>query len=381
MDSRLAPMRSRILDFEENMEERIQTLHLFESEIERTGQLRRQWLTNVTKDIDGDTELYHMKLKVKTAMMELLAVHLTTENAKVENFQYTISLQNLIAATKPYEGDESDQSRKRILESLMQKNIESIKVALSQSATVKANLQRHVDHLLQSIESLKAQHSQQCESIVTDLQPKIAHYAIQLRESLTISKSNDKQITGDYLVLRHNCRVATEILIRSQNEASVARLALQENLCLIAQAASDQREKVEKSSETELALLKNGIRLKLMRNEKDLEILQAKKAERIRASKNNLHNLNMTYDFYEAKYETLQIQRRNDLDRVGGELRRLREMVGAVEMRLLKLSVSEDDHDFDKFVDNKENRLLEKNSRAIIENLENRLRLLRRGYS
>lgn len=381
MDSRLASMRSRLLDFEKNMEERIQTLHLFESEIVRTEQLRRQWLISVTKDIDGDTELFHMKLKVEIAKMDLLTVHLTTENAKVENFQYTISLRNLIAATKPYEGDDNDQSRKKVIDLMMQNNIENIKEALSQSSTVKANLQRHVDHILQNIENLKLQHSQQCESIVSDIQPKIAHYAIQLRESLVLSKSNDKQITGDYLVLRHNCRVATEILIRSQNEASLARQALQEKLCLIALAASDQREKVEKSSETELTLLSNGIRLKLMRNEKDLELLQAKKSERIRASKNKLRDLTMTYDLFEAKYETLQIQRRNDLERVGGELRRLREMVGAVEMRLLKLSVTEDDHDFDKFIDNKENRLLEKNSRAIIENLESRLRLLRRGYS
>jgi hypothetical protein len=381
MDSRLASMRSRLLDFEKNMEERIQTLHLFESEIVRTGQLRHQWLTNVTKDIEGDTELFLMKVKVKTAMMDLLAVQLTTENAKVENFQDTISLQNLIAATKPYDGDDCNESRKKVIDLMMQNNIQNIKDALCQSATVKANLQRLVDDLLQNIESLKVEHSQQCESIVTDLQPKIAHYAIQLRESLLLSKANDKQITGDYLVLRHNCRVATEILIRSQNEANLARQALQEKLCLIALAASDQIEKVEKSSETELTLLTNGIRLKLMRSEKDLETLQEKKAERIRTSKNKLHNLTMMYDLYESKYETLQIQRRNDLDRVGGELRRLREMVGAVEMRLLKLSVTEDDHDFDKFVDNKENRLLEKNSRAIIENLENRLRLLRRGYS
>lgn len=363
------------------MEERIQNLHHFESEIVRTGLLRRQWLTNVTKDVDGDTELFHMKLKVKTAMMKLLRVRLATENAKIENFQFTVSLQNLIAATKPYEGDDNDMSRKKVLDLMMQNNIENIKDALSQSSAVKANLSGHVDDLLQNIEELKLQHSQQCELVVTDLQPKIAQYAAQLRESLVSSKLIDKQITGDYLVLRHNCRVATEILIRSQNEASLARQAIHENLCLIALAASNQREKIEKSSEGELTLLTEGIRLKLLRNEKDLEILQAKKTERVRATKNKLYNLSLTYDQFETKYETLQIQRKNDLERVGGELRRLREMVGAVEMRLLKLSVSEDDHDFDKFLDNKENRRLEKNSRAIIENLESRLRLLRRGYS
>jgi hypothetical protein len=70
----------------------------------------------------------------------------------------------------------------------------------------------------------------------------------------------------------------------------------------------------------------------------------------------------------------MQTQRRNDLERVGGELKRLREMVEAVEIRLLKLSSSNDDKDYIS----KESHQLEKNSRTIIEKLELRLRQLKK---
>ena len=79
----------------------------------------------------------------------------------------------------------------------------------------------------------------------------------------------------------------------------------------------------------------------------------------------------------DRKYETLQGQRKNDLKRVGGELKRLREMVGTVEDKLLKLSGTADNDESENFVDGKESRMLEKSSRAIIENLEYRLRSLR----
>jgi hypothetical protein len=235
--------------------------------------------------------------------------------------------------------------------------------------------------MIKEVETLKFEQEQQNTVVVNELQRRIAQYTVQLRESSIISKGNDREVTGDYLVLRHNSRVAKEMLIRSQNEANCARKVLQEGMDQVSIAAASQREKIEQSSEAELQSLTDTIRNKVLKREQEFEELSASRLKRMRSSKKLIRSLTSQCDEFNEKYEDLQTQRRNDLERVGSELRRLRVMVSSVEVRLLKLSVTDNDqiNKMDKYVGNKENRLLEKNGRAIIENLEHRLKLLRSG--
>jgi hypothetical protein len=142
----------------------------------------------------------------------------------------------------------------------------------------------------------------------------------------------------------------------------------------VAFAAATQRNKIEQSSELELEKLTDGIRSQLLKREQELEELRSSKAERVSSRKQTINRLTEACELFNDKYAEMQMQRKNDLERVGGELKRLREMVSSVEIRLLKLS-AEDDSDLELTA--KEGGQLERNSRAIIERLEFQLRQLR----
>ena len=379
--SRLESMRNRILDFEKEIGERIEALLVYETGILDTGVLRAQWLASVSNSVGGDSQAFRKKLEILRTKSEFYSSQLTLENAKMEGFTESQSLGYLIAATKPYADGETEEKRKKSLEIVVQNNIEDLKDALNQCIAQRADITNNVRDLVHDVETLKFEHEQQNASVVGELERKISQYTEQLRDISATSKANDREITGDYLVLRHNSRVAKEMLVRSQNEANLARKVLQEGMDQVELASASQREKIEHSSEAELMELTDGIRLKVVKSEQELEELQASRIERLRSRKLKIRSLNKACDEFNYKYEELQAQRKNDLERVSGELKRLREMVEKVDLRLLKLNSADDDShsQADKYFDNKENRLLERKSRVIIQDLEQRLKQLRHG--
>lgn len=376
--SRLESMRNRILAFENEIDERIEALLVYETDILNTGMLRAQWLASVSSPVGGDSIGLRKQLEVLRTKSEFQASQLILENARLEGFQEYQSLGYLIAATKPYEDGETDERRKKSLDSIAQHDIDDLRDSLNHFIKQRSNIANNVCDLIREAETIKLEHEQQNKSVVGEMERRILLYTEQLREISATSKANDREITGDYLVLRHNSRVAKELLVRSQNDANFARKGLQEGMESVVLAATLQREKMEQSSEAELQDLTDGIRVRVLESEQELEELQTSRLKRLRSRKLKIRLLNKSCGEFNSKYDDLQAQRKNDLERVGGELKRLREMVEKVDLRLLKLT-SDEEYYSDKFLENKENRLLERSSRVIIENLEQRLKQLRHG--
>jgi hypothetical protein len=372
--SRLESMRSRILEFEKEIDERIDALLIVETDILNTGSLRKQWLASVSYSVGDDAKVLHKKFQILRAKSELFTARLMIENARMESLHESQTLLYLIAATKPYDKGEYEEKRKSALECIVQDNVEDLKNNINESIVFRTNLTNEICDLIGEVTKLKLEHEQQNAMTVNELQRRILQYTVQLRESSLLSTKNDKEITGDYLVLRHNSRVAKEMLLRSKSDATIARRALQEGINQVASAAASQKDKIEQSSEIELQTLTDVIRSQLLSGEQELEELRLGKIERARYRKQTIRQLTESCEFFNGKHADMQTQRRNDLERVGGELKRLREMVEAVEIRLLKLSSSNDDKDYIS----KESHQLEKNSRTIIEKLELRLRQLKK---
>lgn len=372
--SRLESMRSRILEFEKEIDERIDALLIVETDISNTSSLRKQWLASVSYSVGDDSKVLHKKFEILRAKSELFTARLMIENARIESLHDSQTLLYLIAATKPYDKGENEEKRKSTLECIVQDNVEDLKNNIKESIVFRTNLTNEICDLIREVTKLKLEHEQQNAVTVNELQRRILQYTVQLRESSLLSTKNDKEITGDYLVLRHNSRVAQEMLLRSKSDATIARRALHEGINQVASAAASQKNKIEQSSEIELQTLTEVIRSQLSSGEQELEELRLGKIERARYRKQTIRQLTESCEFFNGKHADMQTQRRNDLERVGGELKRLREMVEAVEIRLLKLSSSNDDKDYIS----KESHQLERNSRTIIEKLELQLRQLKK---
>lgn len=374
--SRLESLRKKIIDFEKELDARIEALLLVETDILKTGTLRSQWLTTVSCSVGGDSVSLRTTLDTLKKKFEFHTSLLALENARVEGFEESQTLGYLIAATKPYDPGESEDKRKKLLEVTSQINIEDLKDFLTQSIAARSNLNNIVCQLVHDTKTLQLQQEQRSALAVGEVHRRIYQYSELLHETSTLSKINDKAITGDYLVLRHNSRVAKEILVRSQNEANFARRALQEGIDQITLAAASQRDRVEQSSMTQLQDLTDQTRLKIMTREQELQELRMRKTQRSRSHKESVSTLVDACSEYNKKYADLQVQRKDDLERVGGELKRLREMVTNVESRLLKLSSADKDVEVEKFLSYKGNKISEKSGRAIIETLERRLKML-----
>lgn len=370
-------MRSRVIAFEREFENTNQSLLDLGKEISSTELQRKKWLSSLNTSLDEESQLLKKKVQTMKAAVELFEIQLMVDNARLNGFYKTQTVKYLIAATKPYSEGENASIRQENLDRISKVNTVELKGALKRSVTARSTLSCNVELLSEEVRKLQTDYRQQGTAIAEEIRDRVTQYADYLRKNSVISKTNDRQITGDYLVLRHNSRVATEIRAKNRMSANLASQALQESLHENALSNALQREREEQSAESELQNLTDRIRCKLSTLERELVELRVRKNKIVRLRKSKIQELEMTISELNRKHDTLQGQRKNDLKRVGGELKRLREMVGTVEEKLLKLSSTADNDEYENVVNSRESRLLEKNSRAIIENLENRLRLLR----
>ena len=369
-------MRSRVIAFEGEFESTNKSLQDFGKEISRIELQRNEWLKSLHIPFDEESQLLKKKIQNMKAAVELIEIKLMVDNARLKGLYKSQTVQYLITATKPYADNDNASIRQEELDRLSRINIVELKEALQRSVAARSTLSCSVEQLSEEIRELHTNCRQQGTAIAYEIRDRVTQYADHLRRTSIILKTNDRQITGDYLVLRHNSRVAAEIRAKNRMSADLASQALRESYDEQILANALEREREEQSSESELQDLTDRIRCKLNTLERDLLEFRSRKNERVRLRKSKIQDLEMTISDLNGKYDSLQGQRKNDLKRVGGELKRLREMVNTVEDKLLKLSGTTDDDEYENVVNFKESWMLEKNSRAIIENLEYRLRLL-----
>jgi hypothetical protein len=250
-DLRVNMLRLRVLEFEKEIEEKIDALPKYEAEILSIGKLRSQWLNSVSSMSQIDSSTYKKKLDVLRAQAELATIHNMLETTRMQGFYEAQTLADLISATRPLEEGETPESRAATIESTARSNCENLKVSLEQSLRFRANLSNYVCDMIRDAEELVLEYDSQRQIAVDDLKRRISQYVSLLHEGRARSDKHNKDITGDYLVLRHNARVAREMLVRSQNEAAATRSNYQERLEKVAREAADQRDKMRLASEAE----------------------------------------------------------------------------------------------------------------------------------
>jgi uncharacterized membrane-anchored protein YhcB (DUF1043 family) len=64
--------------------------------------------------------------------------------------------------------------------------------------------------------------------VIADLHKRMKAYHAHLQVATAESKAVHRKVTADYLVMRHNAKVAQEVLLRKQQEANNVSLLEQE---------------------------------------------------------------------------------------------------------------------------------------------------------
>jgi len=335
MDGNLLRLyRDRVCEFESEITSKLAQLTQVEADLLRLSQLRQHWLRDVS-DVDKfDGETFTKKLQVLKRQATLQQQNLMLDVLRLEGFQENQTLEYLTQATRPFEEGETKEQRAREMAAVVMENLQNLKVTLHKSNDYRAKLVSHIYDLSLELSKIKIEYTTQHSNLIAGLKDRVVQYLTNMRESVTSSSENHKRITGDYLVLRHNARVAQEVLLRSQKEAANARRDLQSKLDKLVEEATMQRERIETVSNEELRLQTDSIRSQVILKERELSELETRTHSYTTARKDATRKLKKELKRYNAKYDDLQEKRKADLKRMNDELRGLRSLIGECEAKL-----------------------------------------------
>lgn len=334
--------RERVLEFEKDLEGRLGNLVEVEQNILSLGQMRSRWLTSVSKIDEVETEAYHMRLDTLRVHTELASAKALLDRARLDETYETQALNYLIASTKPIGDGETTEARNRQLTQLARDNLENLRGALRESIEFRSKLGRQTHDLISTLAKYRSDHDSRHKAVVEDVSERIKLYAERMREAVANAKRQHHSITGEYLLLRHNARVAKEVLVRNQNEASLARRILQERLERLVEEAATQRERMETAAAAELKIMTDDIRAQVIQKEMDANHLRAR-IDLLDASRRSTHReLRRDLRLYEKKFDALQRRRQVEVSELGAELKMLRGMIARVEQECSRHRGGED---------------------------------------
>jgi hypothetical protein len=333
--------RVRVLDFEKETEDRLATLSEVEKEILSVGQLRNRWLLSVSNIDEVETETFSLRLKNYKAQIDLANLKLDQDRCDLESQYEFQTLNYLILATKPLENDETQEARAKKLYALARTNLEELSNSLRASVELRARISLEIRDYILALAKLRISHDNRHHSIISELQERIGQYADRMKETVIQSHAKHRKITGEYLILRHNARVAKEILSRSQNEAGIARKQLQEKLEKLTDEANKQREKMEVAAVQELKVMTDDIRNAVIRKEHEVNGMRRSIENLVGSKKNNSIALRRSLRAYKKNKKTLNKARKRELESVTQELNELRAMCKEIENEISRGPVSE----------------------------------------
>lgn len=340
--------RQRVIEFEKEMLSKLAALADVERDIADVSQKRRSWLEGISRADDTGLDTYVSKLNILRLRAQLSSLYMQLDVARLEGHYEAQMLNYLVAATQPLDEDETPEQRKIALLQLQRQDNDKLFAFLEHSLQHRIQLGNTNHDLQAQLTALTNEVGQQQEVEEQEFREKIAFYTSRMQRSMEQSQRHYQRITEEYLVLRHNARVAKEVLTRSQNDATQARAELQGCLDSILAEAAGQREKMEKHAAAELQFMTEDLRGEVIRKEQDLEsavqrvkLLKSRQKKEVSALRKELR-------LYIKKYRSLQSQRREDISIVQAELGGLRGMIERAEQRLLEgtspMAVLQEEH-------------------------------------
>jgi len=281
-----------------------------------------------------ETETFHLRLDILKAQCELIGLNLSLDRRRLEGHYESQTLNYLVAATKPQEENETLEMRSRDLTILARDNLEDLRAALRHSVDYRSKQAKMLYEMSNELAKIRINHDNQHKAVVDELHERISMYAERMREAVVTAKRQHQRITGEYLVLRHNARVAKELLLRNQNEAAMARRVLQEQLDRLVEESVLQRDRMEVAAQAELKIMTDDIRSAVIQKEMEVNELRRQLEAMDSSRKISTQQMRKELKKYEKKYDALQRKRQHDFKSIQDELRSMREEISRVEREL-----------------------------------------------
>eukprot|EP01038_Epipyxis_sp_PR26KG_P011615 gene11615-15553_t len=329
--------KHRIDQFERELQLKIDSLNNLNAELLSMETLRKGLLDKLSQSDNLDVVIYKRRLNILKDQLELSMLNLSLDQLRLESQYENQALQYLVSATKPYTQNETPASRQERLLIESRRSSDETRQFLIQCLDYRSRAVQYNYDLGNELSKIRSEFQLNRIQESNSLQEKLHEFLDEIQQNNIHSNETKRRVTGEYLIMRHNARVAKEILTRSQNNAAFERSKLQNNYNEMIENVVNHKNRMETTSETELEILTNGLRLEVISKERELDELLNKSAVKKMKRKEKIRNLRAEIQYFTNKYDELQEKRRVDIISVSNELKGLKEMIADVE---LKLSVS-----------------------------------------
>jgi len=328
-------LRDRVHAFEGEMEKAIASLTDVEKEIVDMNRMRSGWLKSVAGADEIDLESYEKTLEAFKKQAEIIQISVEEDAIRLDAVYEKQQLQMLVEATKPLEDDETDKVREKRLAALAMEGTVEMKAALEVSVAERRRLCDESADLTRACEMAKGNYQNKGIMRGDEIKKRIQGYIRRLTESVEEGKARVRSTTRDYLVLRHNAKVAAEILQRSENDAHRHREELQRSLEAVVSETAVHMERMEHGCREEVKKLTGSVRENVIRRERELEDLRQRTYAREIENKETNRKYRRLVKEYGGMYDDLQDKRRKDIRAITDVLRDLKSGLGRAELMLV----------------------------------------------
>jgi hypothetical protein len=335
--------RIRVYAFEKEIKNNLNAMSQLESEINKLSQLRNQWLDSVSRNDDYEVKTVAKRLELLRIRADTYQTELQMDSVRLEGFYEAQQLSHMVLATSPVDCEEGLAHRKSLLAKHSRESVEELKQALRESIDYRIKLGFLTDAVTRELKSTLSFYEERQTVAVEELRVKVLSYIEDLKKAREVSKQHFKAITADYLVLRHNARVAKEVLVRKQNESQIEREELQRHMEQMMVDADVQRQRMEASANDELRILTNDVRCELMKNESELRIAIREEGQRQEKKKQTNSRLKKEIKRYQYQYDHFQNTKKVEIRSVLDEIEKLRALMHDVKRQYVAWQIGDKD--------------------------------------
>ncbi len=276
---------------------------------------------------------------------EMLKVDAALEQVKTEAAYESQMLKILIASTKPLDRQESKAERDHSIAALNQESTAIVFKSVKRSVSHQNLIYDSVDEMMRNLDIFFIDQEQRQQSRIKLLNDKFDNYVSALQAVVSSSEDKLKHVTSQYLVLRHNARIAREVLLQKQHKLEKEKENLIKSINQMREDVDIQLSSAEEKIEGEMNSVISQRRSDVLRREEELEHDWAEFEEFRNFHTNDSNNLRKKEKLMKKKFKELSTQRLRDLKRIESELKILRQETHMAELQFLRPSSQSNQED------------------------------------
>jgi hypothetical protein len=327
--------RERVLLFEKELQQNVERAVRIEKQILNLTEARREYISSITSS-GRHYETTNQRVKLSSLETSVIALDFLLKEYEFKEVKGTQELVLIELSTRPLDVNETNEQRNQSIAQAHINHQDSTCEWLVDAISLCMKDKSKLRSILTEAKHFESEVQASIDDIINTTLSQLEEFITNMKIYISQSEIVRKKVTGDYLVLRHNARVAEKVLCERRQAAVIAREDMQANLDALLREASLRRSNVEESLRSEQARLLQEARENVMQRENEVDLLAAVVKGSAKKAKKTVSRLKSSIKQYEVMYTKLAKRREKDVKTINAELKKFRDMIAAVELSIGK---------------------------------------------